>query len=190
MRTQATLSKTLLTSFLIFSLGCSSSPRIPTSLPPVTIEEAPAINEENYTNNLQSLADSGIERGPVPDGAMVTGLARGQTAPYSGVLLNPSAWAYTETELTLVNQRCLVLRQSDVATANAQALHDLESYRNAYMGMTQRYQITLQGRDREILRLQQAGALTGSRVGDILLWGGVGTAIGFGLFGLINAITH
>lgn len=189
--TQTTLiSKTILTSVLIFSLGCSGGPRIPTTLPPVTQEEAPAINEESYRSNLQTLADSGIERGAVPDGALVTGLARGQVAPYSGVLLNPTAWAYTETELSLANQRCLVLRQSDVAAANAQALHDLESYRNAYMGMSQRYQITLQGRDREILRLQQAGALTGSRVGDVLLWSGVGAAVGFGLFGLINAITH
>lgn len=189
--TQPTLiSKTILTSVLIFSLGCSSGPRIPTTLPSVTQEEAPAINEESYRNNLQTLADSGIERGAVPDGALVTGLARGQAAPYSGVLLNPTAWAYTETELSLANQRCLVLRQTDVAAVNAQALHDLESYRNVYMGMSQRYQITLQGRDREILRLQQAGALTGSRVGDVLLWSGVGAAVGFGLFGLINAITH
>lgn len=190
MQTQSTLSKKILISFLVLSLGCSSSPRIPTTLPPVTTEEAPPINEENYTNNLQNLTDSGIERGLVPDGALVTGLARGQTAPYSGVLLNPSAWAYTETELSLANQRCLVLRQSDVATVNAQAIHDLQSYRNAYMGMAQRYQLTLQGRDREILRLQQAGALTGSRVGDVFLWTGVGAAVGFGLFGLINAITH
>lgn len=166
---------------LVLVTGCSSVTA--QNLPSLPRVQPPSFDRTYYETSDVPEASVLPLTNNAPD-ARVTPLNQGQTAPYNGVLFNGPAVASIQVQYHSEQERCLVERRSDQLRVGARAIADLERMQSEFIANEQTYRVVLDGRDREIQRLNNIPHY------NPWLLTGVGILGGLSLFGLIYAVVH
>jgi hypothetical protein len=114
-----------------------------------------------------------------PEEAKVTGIEKGEAAPYSGVLLNSLAAARLFTEKNYSGIECDLRVKYELQTEMARMQLLLDTTKISLDSVNQKYTSILQIKDEEIKRLS---AVASERPNDYTAWwAGAGIVVGIAL---------
>lgn len=153
----------------------------------------PALQSEQTQEEME-VADRVPEIMSAPGGnERIVGLQSGAPAPFSGVLLNPEAAAWLESEPDATQERCQLFVNRRLGEVRAGFLADIQRLRLHIETLSSFHQIELRNRDAQILSLQEMNEElrnSGPEWWEQILWIGGALIVGAGLGIILGLVAN
>lgn len=157
------------------------------------IPAVPTLHSEQTVEEIE-LADRVPEIMSAPSGnERLVGLLSGAPAPFSGVLLNPEAAAWLESEPDATQERCQLFVNRRLGEIRAGVTADIQRLRLHIETLSRIHQIELRNRDAQILSLQRMNEElrnAGPEWWEQLLWVGGALIVGAGLGIILGLVAN